>query len=211
MASLAELVARLDHAAANEPHADDAEGLRAAVAAIMREREGRAELLFIKRADRKDDPWSGHMAFPGGRKQTTDRSLLHTAQRETLEEIGLDLTNRARVVARLQDVTPYARPWPPKADAGRAPSSDSEKGMPHPLTVTAFLFVLDAPAELTLNEEVAAVVWAPLEGVLRGDGATQFRWQRDGVDLQLPALDIDGNIVWGLTYRMLELMREVMP
>ncbi len=195
MASLAELVARLDHAAANEPHAGDAEGLRAAVAAIMREREGRAELLFIKRADRKDDPWSGHMAFPGGRKQATDRSLLHTAQRETLEEIGLDLTNLGRVVARLQDVTPYAR-------------------LPHPLTVTAFIFVLDTDhhdCELTLNEEVAAVVWAPLEGVLRGDGATQFHWQRDGIDLQLPAIDIEGNVVWGLTYRMLELMREVMP
>jgi hypothetical protein len=47
--------------------------------------------------------------------------------------------------------------------------------------------------------------------VLRGDGATQFHWQRDGLDLQLPAIDIDGNVVWGLTYRMLELMREVMP
>jgi 8-oxo-dGTP pyrophosphatase MutT (NUDIX family) len=192
MASLAELIARLDHAAASEPHADDAEGLRAAVAAIMREHDGRAELLFIKRADRADDPWSGHMAFPGGRKQKADRSLLHTSQRETLEEIGLDLTSRARVVARLPDVMPYAR-------------------MPHPLTVTAFLFVLDGPAELTLNEEVAAVVWAPLEGVLRGDGATKFHWQRAGVDLQLPAIDIEGNVVWGLTYRMLELMREVMP
>ena len=161
MASLAELVARLDHAAAREPRAEDAEGLRAAVAAIMREHEGRPELLFIKRADRQDDPWSGHMAFPGGRKQSTDRSLLHTAERETLEEIGLDLTSGARVVARLPDVMPYSQ-------------------MPHPLTVTAFLFVQSAPSELTLNEEVAAVVWAPLEGVLRGDGATKFRWQRAG-------------------------------
>ena len=54
-------------------------------------------------------------------------------------------------------------------------------------------------------------VWAPLEGVLRGDGTTQFRWQRDGLDLLLPAIDVEGNVVWGLTYRMLELMREVMP
>jgi len=192
MASLAELVARLDHAEASEPRPDDAEGLRAAVAAIMREHQGRPELLFIKRADRADDPWSGHMAFPGGRKQSTDRSLLHTAQRETLEEVGLDLTQGARVVARLPDVMPYAR-------------------MPHPLTVSAFLFTLDRHAELTLNEEVAAVVWAPLEAMLRNEGATKFRWQRDGVDLTLPAIDVEGNIVWGLTYRMLELMREVMP
>jgi len=192
MASLAELTGRLDPAAASESRAEDAEGLRAAVAAIMREHEGRPELLFIKRADREDDPWSGHMAFPGGRKQATDRSLLHTAQRETLEEVGLDLTKGCRVVARLPDVMPYSR-------------------MPHPLTVTAFLFVMHERATLTLNEEVAAVVWAPLEGVLRGEGATKFRWQKDGLDLTLPAIDVEGNVVWGLTYRMIELMREVMP
>ena len=193
MASLAELVARLDHAAATESRSEDTEGLRAAVAAIMREHHGRTELLFIKRADREDDPWSGHMAFPGGRKQATDRSLLHTAERETLEEIGLDLTKGARVVARLADITPYSK-------------------MPHPLTVTAFLFVLDdEDAELTLNEEVAAVVWAPLEAMLRNEGATEFHWKRDGADLRLPAIEVEGNIVWGLTYRMLELMREVMP
>jgi len=54
-------------------------------------------------------------------------------------------------------------------------------------------------------------VWAPLEGVLRGEGATKFRWQKDGLDLTLPAIDVEGNVVWGLTYRMIELMREVMP
>ena len=189
MATLADLVARLDHRVAPAHRAEDAEGLRAAVAAIMRERSGRAEILFIKRAERQSDPWSGHMAFPGGRREASDETLLHTARRETLEEVGLDLGTAARCVGRLPDVMPYAR-------------------MPHALTVTAFLFAMESDAELTLNEEVAAVVWAPLEGVLRGDGATQFRWQRDGVDLTLPALDIDGNVVWGLTYRMLELLRE---
>ena len=169
------------------------QGIRhAAVAMVLTEGKSGADVLFIERARFTGDPWSGHMAFPGGRKQATDRSLLHTAQRETLEEIGLDLTKAARVVARLPDIMPYSR-------------------MPHPLTVTAFVFTLHQPAELVLNEEVAAVVWAPFEGVLRGDGATKFRWQKDGLDLTLPALDIEGNVVWGLTYRMLELMREVMP
>jgi 8-oxo-dGTP pyrophosphatase MutT (NUDIX family) len=186
---LADILRKLDAGDALSPRADDATGLRAAVAAIMREHEGRSEILFIKRAERESDPWSGHMAFPGGRRDPADATLLHTAQRETLEEVGVDLTSLARPIGRLPDLTPYS-------------------AMPHPLTVTAFLFALEKPAELTLNHEVAAAVWAPLEPVLRGDNTTQFRWKRDGVDLLLPALDVDGNIVWGLTYRMLELLRE---
>lgn len=189
MPVLADILRKLDAGDALSPRADDATGLRAAVAAIMREHEGRSEILFIKRAERESDPWSGHMAFPGGRRDPADATLLHTAQRETLEEVGVDLTSLARPIGRLPDLTPYS-------------------AMPHPLTVTAFLFALEKPAELTLNHEVAAAVWAPLEPVLRGDNTTQFRWKRDGVDLLLPALDVDGNIVWGLTYRMLELLRE---
>ncbi len=188
MVALAEILRKLNAKDALA-RPEDATGLRAAVAAIMREHAGRPEILFIKRAERESDPWSGHMAFPGGRRDADDETLLHTAQRETLEEVGLDLRDLARPVGRLPDLTPYS-------------------AMPHPLTVTAFLFALDKPAELTLNEEVAAAVWAPLESVLRGDNTTQFRWKRDGVDLLLPALDVEGNVVWGLTYRMLELLRE---
>lgn len=189
MPALERILRKLNAAEALAPRPEDGAGLRAAVAAIMREHEGRSEILFIKRAERASDPWSGHMAFPGGRREPEDETLLHTAHRETLEEVGLDLRTSARAVGRLPDLTPYS-------------------AMPHPLTVTAFLFALHEPAELTLNQEVAAAVWAPLEPVLRGDNTTQFRWKRDGVDLLLPALDVDGNIVWGLTYRMLELLRE---
>lgn len=171
---------------------DDATVTRAAVAAIVRDRLGAPELLFIKRADRPSDPWSGHMAFPGGRSEKTDATLLATATRETREEIGVDLERDARVIARLPDVMPYSR-------------------MPSQLTVTAFVFALDASfdeASLAPNEEVARVVWASLDDVLRNHPATKFRWSRSGVDLVLPALDVKGEVVWGLTYRMLELLRE---
>jgi 8-oxo-dGTP pyrophosphatase MutT (NUDIX family) len=168
----------------------DAEGLRAAVAAIVRQGEAGGAILFIRRAERAGDPWSGHMAFPGGRREPSDSALLRTATRETLEEVGIDLDVSGRAVARLPDIEPHTQ-------------------MPHPITVTAFVFVLERPAELRLNDEVAEVVWAPLDAVLRGEGATRFLWQRDGVDLELPALDVRGHVVWGLTYRMLELLREL--
>ena len=62
-------------------------GGRAAVALVLRENAGDPEILLIRRAERKGDPWSGHMAFPGGREDARDESLLETALRETREEL----------------------------------------------------------------------------------------------------------------------------
>ena len=66
----------------------------AAVAAILRPGP-QPEMLFILRASKDGDPWSGHMAFPGGHRESSDASLRATAERETWEEIGLDLTQHA--------------------------------------------------------------------------------------------------------------------
>jgi 8-oxo-dGTP pyrophosphatase MutT (NUDIX family) len=58
----------------------------ASVAVIFRELDGGDEaVLLIKRADRKEDPWSGQTAFPGGRVSDDDESFEVTARRE---EIG---------------------------------------------------------------------------------------------------------------------------
>ncbi|KAG5458036.1 MAG: hypothetical protein BJ554DRAFT_1822 [Olpidium bornovanus] len=54
-------------------------------------RRGTPEILFIKRATRAGDRWSGHVAFPGG-KQEPSETARQTAERETREELGLDLT-----------------------------------------------------------------------------------------------------------------------
>src|SRR5688572_15001632 len=82
----------------------------AAVAAILREVPGMsaAELFFIRRAEHPQDPWSGHIAFPGGRRDPGDPNLLATAMRETLEEVGIDLS-RAKLLGRLPDVPSFSR------------------------------------------------------------------------------------------------------
>jgi 8-oxo-dGTP pyrophosphatase MutT (NUDIX family) len=54
--------------------------------------KGDAEILFIKRAGRVGDRWSGHTALPGGRRDPTDADDRAAAIRETKEEVGLDLT-----------------------------------------------------------------------------------------------------------------------
>mgnify|MGYP001458279517 CR=1 FL=1 len=71
---------------------------QAAVAAVLREpAPGATELLFIRRATHEADPWSGHMAFPGGRVAPGDPSPLAAAQREAHEEVGLHLPASAKV------------------------------------------------------------------------------------------------------------------
>ncbi|KAI1309940.1 hypothetical protein EDD11_003955 [Mortierella claussenii] len=59
-------------------------------------RTGVPEVLFIERATRKTDRWSGHVALPGGKREEADEDDQETAARETLEEIGLDLSDLAQ-------------------------------------------------------------------------------------------------------------------
>ena len=79
------------------------DGPSAAVAAVMRIGLAGAEMLFIERSSKKGDPWSGQMAFPGGRTAALDEHSLATAVRETKEELDLDLAN-LRPLGRLSDL-----------------------------------------------------------------------------------------------------------
>ena len=93
------------------PAADKAaaEPKRAAVAAVLRPGSNGPEVLLIRRAEHPNDPWSGHMAFPGGREDPCDADLFGTAVRETLEEVALDLTTNAALLGTLDDLPAVAR------------------------------------------------------------------------------------------------------
>ena len=78
---------------------------RAAVAVVLSELENELSVLLVRRSEREGDPWSGHMALPGGLAQSSDADLAQTARRETLEEVGIDLL-RAELLGGLDDITP---------------------------------------------------------------------------------------------------------
>ena len=152
-----------------------------------------AELLLIRRADNPRDPWSGHMAFPGGRRDAGDTSLLETAMRETREEVGLDLRGHARVLGRLPDVPAMAR------------------GRRIGMTIGAFVFAQESVHQtLAPNHEVAETIWAPLGPLARGEGASTFPYPREGAVLELPCLKVGDQVVWGLTYQMLQALFELL-
>ena len=54
-------------------------------------KQGDPEILFIKRAARVGDRWTGHVALPGGRRDPEDADDYAAAVRETSEEVGIDL------------------------------------------------------------------------------------------------------------------------
>lgn len=53
----------------------------------------RIEMLFIQRSEREGDKWSGHIAFPGGKRDVCDADDAATAARESMEEVGVDVTD----------------------------------------------------------------------------------------------------------------------
>lgn len=160
-------------------------GARAAVAAVFRPGAEGVELLFIERARKDTDPWSGQMAFPGGRCEPDDADDAATAARETLEEVGLDLGPAERI-GRFHDV-----------DGGRATN--------RPITVGGVAYWLEGPRpQLTPNYEVADVVWTPLADIADPSRHIDYEYPaRPGMTWPGVVVGRPHQVVWGLTLRLL--------
>ena len=158
--------------------------MEAAVSLILRATEP-LELLIIKRATFDGDPWSGHMALPGGRWEPGDSGLLHTARRETREETGIDLAASGAPLGRLEDVAPAS----PRLPAMRiAP------------------FVFGVPGDVTasrLNYEVEQVHWVAVDHLRDPATSTDVRIHFSGYSRTFPSFAVEGEHVWGLTHRIL--------
>ena len=169
---------------------DDPGAPRAAVAMVFRERSAATELLFIERAQREGDPWSGHMAFPGGRVERQDAGTRAAAERETQEEVGLSLYGSEQL-GRLDDQRGYR--------GGRELS----------LVISPYLYHLDRDQPLRINHEVAAALWVPLPQLLDSDNHVPYP-HRPGNYPGIQVGDPDRHIVWGLTYRFLRIFFELL-
>ena len=180
------LTARLDRLrdrlAAHRPIVDDrGDPLIWAAVAVVLAPDPEA-LLLIRRAERAGDPWSGHMALPGGHVDASDANLVATAVREISEEVGLDLVENAQLLGRLPELV----------------------AAPAQLTISPLVFALDSGLEPSANpDEVAEVVWATLEHLRSPLAKSNHELSSRGQRHIFPAFDVRGRIVWGLTYRIL--------
>jgi len=165
-------------------------GFEAAVALLLRPGSD-LDILLIRRAQHPSDPWSGHVALPGGRRHQADPDLSATARRETREEVGLDLDRVGRLLGGLQPVVP---------SSSRLPS----------LSVTPFVFAVEPGHDLTLDaREVDAAVWVPLSELRDERAAGEILIELEGGSRRFPSLTWQDYVVWGLTLRILHELFEV--
>lgn len=176
----------------DDPPVEGHEALQAAVSLVVRGRED-LDLLLIKRARHEGDPWSGHMALPGGRREEEDRTLLHTAVRETSEETGVELERDGMHLGRLDEVSP---------SSPRLPS----------LTIHPFVFGVSPRVDATVaSVEVESVHWVSLDELRDPDTAGTVEISLPDGSRDFPCLRVAGEVVWGLTYRILTDFFEVYP
>ncbi|MGZ3500444.1 MAG: NUDIX hydrolase [Gemmatimonadaceae bacterium] len=166
--------------------AEEEEGVRrAAVALIFRLGENDLlELLFIKRAVYEGDPWSGQIAFPGGRVEPRDASLEETAIRETREETGIDLTSEGMIVGRLDDLRPRTV---------RLPA----------IMVRPFVSLLDRSEPLVLSPEVALSFWLPFAALARVEAWHEDIVSARGIQINARVFHHEQHVIWGMTERIL--------
>lgn len=148
----------------------------AAVTVLLHHPEESLEILLVKRASNPSDPWSGQMALPGGRRYFKDNNLRQTVIRETLEETNINL-NRCHFLGVME---------PKKSEQ-----------IPE-ISVLPFVYTTQRKPLIKLNEELEQYHWIKLREL-----SNRKIWSKQNLN-QVPAYFIKGNVIWGLTYRILE-------
>jgi 8-oxo-dGTP pyrophosphatase MutT (NUDIX family) len=164
---------------------------RAAVAISVRSGVSGPEILMIQRAVRQGDPWSGHMGFPGGRKDESDASDMACAKRETREEIGFDLDIYGELVCQLSDVNTGWRADRPE------------------MLVAPFVFKVASTPVFELNHEVDDTLWIPLSFLLNDANRSRHQWDWRGEVLESDAFTFDDRLIWGLSLMMIDELLQI--
>ncbi|MDG6928656.1 MAG: CoA pyrophosphatase [Nitrososphaerota archaeon] len=158
----------------------------AAVLVLLRANTGACETLLVRRAMKSDDPWSGQVAFPGGRYRSGDETLARTACREFAEETNADACSVSDVLGYMEPLTPSSFPS---------------------LRVYPFVGLLREELRPSPSAEIVEAFWMPLEGLVVKDAEVSMR----GTTMTRPACTFGGRTIWGLTLRILEELARTLP
>src|SRR6266480_5218532 len=158
--------------------------IAAAVAVMLHDGDEGLEALFIHRAVRAGDTWSGQIAFPGGRREAGDMDLRATAIRETLEEVGVDLTG-AEPLGVLDDLHPRTPVLPP-------------------VVVRPFVFALTERPSIVVSPEVQDAFWVPFLALQAPGVLGEITIDHPGIPRRvLPAYTLGNRTIWGMSERIL--------
>jgi len=159
---------------------------RAAVSIIFRAQNDHYELLMIERSHREDDPWSGQMAFPGGKQDKTDKDDRFTAERETFEEIGITLSECGQFLGGLNHV--------------QARKKDSKL----PFAIAPYVYWLTDNPKIKLDpKEVHAIHWLSVDHFFDPKNHQQFLIENKQKKRSFPCIRWNEHVIWGLSYMML--------
>jgi 8-oxo-dGTP pyrophosphatase MutT (NUDIX family) len=149
----------------------------AAVVVLLRATNQDFQVLFVKRAKKSGDPWSGQTAFPGGKGSPEDRNLKETVTRETREETSINLAEGCRFLGAMEPVRSTKKPE---------------------MQILPFVVFLEEEQAIELNEELTEYFWTPLKELSKYKGTAKFSFGEH------PAYIIDKHVIWGLTYKILQ-------
>lgn len=155
---------------------------RAGVAVIIRRSGNSYELLLIKRSTKIKDPWSGHIAFPGGHYEKEDSLIFNTVIRETKEEIGINLL-KEKYLFSLSEAAPLNRPN---------------------LKVYPFVFEVFREAKIKLNEEVEEYYWISISGLKKEKVMVNYEGVTKETDAYTYKINNKKLVIWGLTKRIID-------
>jgi 8-oxo-dGTP diphosphatase len=151
----------------------------AAVVVLLREEECDLQVLLVNRAEKSDDPWSGQTALPGGKRDSEDSDLMETVVRETLEETGINLLECCRFLGAMEPLRSTRRPE---------------------MKILPFVVLLEKEQVVKLNEELTEYFWTPLGELIEHKGTANSSFG------EYPAYIIGIHAIWGLTYRILDML-----
>ena len=158
----------------NTTKASDA---NAAVVILLRSTKQGFQVLFVKRAKKSTDPWSGQTALPGGKREPEDRNLKQTIIRETLEETSINLLEGCRFLGEMEQFTSIQKP---------------------DMKITPFVVMQENEQNIKLNNELTEYFWTTLKEIDHNKGTVKFGAEK------FPAYIMGNQKIWGLTYKIVD-------
>ena len=155
----------------------------AAVVVLLKITDKKIQVLFVNRAEKSSDPWSGQTGLPGGKRNSEDKDVMKTVIRETLEETCINLLNGCQFLGIME---PFRSTQKPE------------------MRIVPFFFIQNKEQNIKLNEELTGFFWVSLRELIKHEGTIKYNL------IDYPCYVIENRVIWGLTYRIINKLLSIL-